>query len=115
MPHKEENHEFTPDLYPPFPEGKEFHTVELQTISLKKLEANDEAEKERAFEAFKTRGFVYLELAGTENGNTIVQGADDVARAAERTFALPMEEKKKYMPGNKELFGYVPTIRLSDF
>ena len=60
MPHKEEYSEFTPDKFPPFPEDKDFPTVELQTISLKKLEQNDEAEKDRAFEAFKTRGFVYL-------------------------------------------------------
>lgn len=93
MPHKEEYSEFTPDQYPPFPEDQQFPTVELQTISLKKLEEGDEAEKDRAFEAFKGRGFVYLELAGTDKGDTILHGADEVARAAEKTFALPTDEK----------------------
>ncbi|KAK4549511.1 hypothetical protein LTR36_006508 [Oleoguttula mirabilis] len=106
MPHKEENSEFTPEQFPPFPEDKDFPTVELQTISLKKLEENDEAEKDRAFEAFKTRGFVYLELAGTEKGDTILHGADDVARSAAQIFGLPTDEKLKYKPVNKELFGY---------
>lgn len=106
MPHKEELNEFTPDQFPPFPEDQDFPTVELQTISLKKLEDNDSAEKDRAFEAFKTRGFVYLDLAGTSNGDTILHGADDVARAAERIFSLPTDEKLKYKPANKELFGY---------
>lgn len=62
MPHKEEYSEFTPEQYPPFPDDPQFPTVELKTISLNKLEQNDEEEKARAFEAFKTRGFVYLEL-----------------------------------------------------
>jgi len=107
MPHKEDSTEFTPDQYPSFPDDPQFPTVELQTISLNKLETHDEAEINRAFEAFKGRGFVYLELAGTENGDTILHGADEVARAAEKTFAMPLEEKLKYKPTNKELFGYV--------
>jgi len=105
MPHAEEYSEFTPAQYPPFPDSLDFPSVKLETISLKKLEEGDEAEKDRAFEAFKGRGFVYLELAGTENGDTILKGADDVAQAAEKTFALPLEEKLKYKPFNKELFG----------
>jgi isopenicillin N synthase-like dioxygenase len=105
MPHKEEYSEFTPDLYPPFPDDPKFPTVELQTISLKKLEDGDEAEQDRAFEAFKSRGFVYLELAGTDKGDTILNGADEVAKVAEKTFALPLEEKLSYKPRNKELFG----------
>ena len=105
MPHKEESLDFTPEKYPDFPiDNKDFPTVELQTISLKKLEANDEEEKARAFEAFKTRGFVYLELAGTENGDTLVNGCVEVGKAASRTFALPVEEKEKYKPG-RDLFG----------
>ncbi|KAK5113224.1 hypothetical protein LTR62_003560 [Meristemomyces frigidus] len=106
MPHKEDQSEFTPDQYPPFPSDPQFPTVELQTISLQKLEDHDQDEIDRAFEAFKTRGFVYLALAGTEKGDTILHGADEVARVATQTFALPLEEKLKYKPTNKELFGY---------
>lgn len=107
MPHAEDYSEFTPDKYPPFPEDSGFPLVTLETISLAKLEADDTAEKDRAFEAFKTRGFVYLELAGTEKGETILHGADDICRVAEKTFGLPLEEKLKYKPQNKELFGSV--------
>ncbi|KXL48149.1 hypothetical protein M433DRAFT_57562 [Acidomyces richmondensis BFW] len=105
MPHKE-GPEFLPSQYPPFPDDPQFPTVKLETISLKKLEDDDEEEKERAFQAFKDRGFVYLDLAGTENGDIILHGADDVAKVAERTFKIPLEEKMKYKLGNKELFGY---------
>lgn len=110
MPHKEEYTEFTPEKYPPFPDDPQFPTVTLETISLKKLEDGDEAEQNRAFEAFKGRGFVYLELAGTPNGDTILQGADEVARVAEKTFQLPLDEKLSYKPKNKELFGYAASV-----
>ncbi|KAK0251932.1 hypothetical protein LTS09_012949 [Friedmanniomyces endolithicus] len=106
MPHREEPTEFHPDQFPPFPDDPQFPSVNLETISLKALESNDPTERERAFQAFKGRGFVYLELAGTDNGDTILHGADEVARAAEQTFALPLEEKLRYKPGNRELFGY---------
>ncbi|KAK1051331.1 hypothetical protein LTR74_016839 [Friedmanniomyces endolithicus] len=107
MPHKEESTEFHPDQFPPFPDDPhQFPSVNLETISLQKLEAGDSTEQDRAFQAFKGRGFVYLELAGTENGDTILHGADEVAKAAEQTFALPLEEKLRYKPGNRELFGY---------
>ena len=105
MPHKEEYSEFTPDQYPPFPEG--FETVELQTISLKKLLDRDHAEQDHVFEACKDRGFFYLELPGCAPGDTIKSGADEICRVAERTFQLPEDEKMKYVPGQKQLFGYV--------
>nr|POE75514.1 oxidoreductase vrti [Quercus suber] len=105
MPHAEEARaEFSPDQYPPFPAG--FPTVELVTLSLAKLTDDDAVEKERAFEAFKTRGFAYLELPGTDDGDTIAQGADELCRVAEQIFRLDAEEKRKYLPRNKELFGY---------
>ncbi|KAK0274733.1 hypothetical protein LTR91_005778 [Friedmanniomyces endolithicus] len=107
MPHKESPTEFHPDRFPPFPnDPQQFPTVNLETISLHKLESNDPTEQERAFQAFKGRGFVYLELAGTDNGDTILRAADEVARAAEQTFALPLDEKLRFKPGNRELFGY---------
>ena len=103
MPHKEEYSEFTPNDYPEFPDG--FPTVELQTISLQKLLYHDSTEEDRVFEACKGRGFFYLELAGPESGETILKGADEIACVGERTMALPMEEKMKYTPRQKQLFG----------
>lgn len=95
MPHAEAYTEFTPDNYPPFPESNDFKTVELETISLKMLLNNDDSEQDRVFEACKSRGFFYLELAGCEPGEIINKGADDICRVAERFFQLPQEEKDK--------------------
>lgn len=106
MPHAEEYTEFTPDKYPPFPDG-DFNTVELQTISLKKLLDNDDPEQDRVFEACKSRGFFYLELAGCEPGEIISKGADDICRVAERFFQLPQEEKDKQRMQKGQLDGYV--------
>ena len=105
MPHKEEYTEFTPDEYPPFPDSSEFPTVELQSISLQKLIDSDATEEDRVFEACKDRGFFYLELAGPESGDTILNGSHDMARVGEDFMALPMDEKMKYTPRQKELFG----------
>lgn len=107
MPHKEDDPDFTPDLYPSFPEGAEFPCVELQTISLQKLLDHDAAEEDRVFEICKGRGFFYLDLAGPQSGETIRKGSEQIARIGAETMALPMEEKMKYLPAHKQLFGYV--------
>ena len=105
MPHKEEYTEFTPDQYPGFPDSPEFPTVELQTISLQKLIDHDQTEEGRVFEACKGRGFFYLELAGPEPGETLLKGSEEIVRVGERFMALPMEEKMKFTPRHRELFG----------
>jgi len=91
MPHAVE---FTPETYPPFPASPEFKTVNLETISLVKLLAEDAQEQDRVFEACKTRGFFYLELAGCERGETILKGADEICHMAEDFFKLPLAEKE---------------------
>jgi len=105
MPHKEEATEFTPSEYPPFPEGDEFPCVELSTISLQKLSDHDATEENRVLEACKGRGFFYLDLAGTEDGETISESSGDICRVAERFMSLPMDTKMKYTPYQKSLFG----------
>ncbi len=107
MPHREENTEFTPEQYPPFPDSSEFPGVELQTISLQKLIDHDNAEETRVFEACKGRGFFYLELGGPEAGETILKGSEEIARVGERFMSLPTDEKMKFTPNKKELFGRV--------
>jgi len=103
MPHATE---FTPEEYPPFPSSPEFKTVDLQTISLKKLLAEDATEQDRVFEACKTRGFFYLELGDCESGETILKGADDICRMAEDVFKLPMEVKEEQRMREGQLDGY---------
>lgn len=107
MPHREEYSEFTPSEYPSFPDSPEFPTVELQDISLQRLVDHDEAEEQRVFEACKGRGFFYLNLTGPDNGETILKGSEEIAHVGERFMALPTEEKMKFTPRQKELFGYV--------
>ncbi|KAK5167033.1 uncharacterized protein LTR77_007762 [Saxophila tyrrhenica] len=106
MPHREDYTEFTPEQYPPFPDSQEFPGVELKTISLQKLLDHDSTEEDRVFEACKGRGFFYLELGGPESGETILKGSEEIARVGERFMALPNEEKMKFTPNKKELFGY---------
>ena len=105
MPHKEEYTEFRPSEYPPFPEGPDFPIVDLQSISLQKLIDHDQTEEDRVLEACKGRGFFYLELAGPESGETILEGSGDLCRVAERFMALDTDEKMKYTPRQKTLFG----------
>lgn len=107
MPHKEDNADFTPELYPSFPDDPQFPCVELQTISLQKLLDHDAAEEDRVFEICKGRGFFYLDLAGSESGEIIRKGAEEIAHIGAETMALSMEEKLKYLPAHKQLFGYV--------
>lgn len=105
MPHKESASEFTPESYPPFPVDSAFPTIDLETISLKKIQDGDASEQTRMFEACQDWGFFYLELAGAPEGDTIHSKADDVARVAEQIFQLPVEEKLKYSLTGKDLFG----------
>jgi len=115
MPHKEQYTEFTPDQYPPFPASSEFPTIDLQTISLKKLQDGDHNEQDRVVDACRTWGFFYLELPGSEQGEVIANGANDVCRVAEKTFQLPLEEKLRVgfeRRKDKSLFGCVSVCTL---
>lgn len=102
MPHSTE---FTPSSYPPFPSSPSLKCVDLETISLPKLLSKDSVEQDRVFEACKSRGFFYLELAGCESGETILHGADEICRLAEELFRLPVEEKEEYRMREGQLDG----------
>ncbi|KAH6661311.1 hypothetical protein BKA67DRAFT_654431 [Truncatella angustata] len=98
--------EFTPEQYPPFPDG--LPVVELQTISLDKLLKGDENAQDEVFEICKGRGFFYLDLRGSGVGDDFLKNAEQIARVGEETFDLPVDEKMRYTLGNKvrTLFGY---------
>ncbi|KAF2857393.1 Clavaminate synthase-like protein [Piedraia hortae CBS 480.64] len=98
--------EFDPSSYPPFPSSPSYPCVSLSTISLSALESHSPTEESRAFEAFKTRGFIYLDLSSSPNGEAILHGSETIGRIAEETFSLPLDEKLKYLPASKDLFGY---------
>lgn len=108
MPHKEEEEEFTeftPTQYPSFP--SDLKTIHLETISLQKIQNNDQQEHDRMFKACKTWGFFYLNLSHSDQGQIINQGADSIARVAEKIMRLPLEEKLRYSlnPKQREIFG----------
>lgn len=98
--------EFTPEEYPPFPDG--LPTVELQTIPLEQLLNGNAAEQERVFDVCKGRGFFYLDLRGSETGDILLTGAERIARVGEEIFELPLGEKMKCQlgQGGRTLFGY---------
>lgn len=98
MPHREEYSEFRPAEYPPFPESDEFKCVDLSTISLQKLIDHDAEEEERVLAACRGRGFFYLQLAGPEAGETILEGSEDICRVAERFYRLDMEGTSPFVP-----------------
>ncbi|EMF16564.1 Clavaminate synthase-like protein [Sphaerulina musiva SO2202] len=105
MPHKEQQHvEFVPEDYPPFP--ADLKTIDLQTISLQKIQNADSAEQDRMFAACKNWGFFYLDLTQSDQGELISQGAAQVARVAEGVMALPLEEKEQYPFTDGNIFGY---------
>lgn len=105
MPHKEQQHvEFVPEDYPPFP--ADLKTIDLQTISLQKIQNADSAEQDRMFAACKNWGFFYLDLAQSDQGELISQGAAQVARVAEGVMALPLQEKEQYPFADGDIFGY---------
>jgi isopenicillin N synthase-like dioxygenase len=103
--------EFTPDLYPQFPStllGDSFPIATLETISLKKLQQDDETtEQHRLLEACKSQGFFYLDLTGCDAGQAIFRSAHQVAQIAETVFKLPEQEKLNYAYQAGDLFGYL--------
>ncbi|SMQ49856.1 unnamed protein product [Zymoseptoria tritici ST99CH_1A5] len=108
MPHKESSpSEFDPSSYPPFPSSPDFPTLDLQTISLRALLANDPSAQEATFAACKDWGFFYLDLSDSGPlGSTLTQDSLSIARIASQIFQLPIEEKSKYAITGKDLFGY---------
>lgn len=100
-------YKFTPDSFPPFPEELESKTVKLTTISLVALQAGDKTEQKRVFKSCKGRGFFFLELGGCDAGETILQGAGEIARIGEKIAELDLDEKMKYAMKDT-LFGYKP-------
>lgn len=90
---------------PPFPD--DIPTAPLLTIHLSKLEAGDEDESSRFFQACKDLGFFYLDMFGSALGERVVSLAEDVNALQERWWALPNDVKDQYgRPHLHEFFAY---------
>lgn len=90
---------------PPFPD--DIPTAPLLTIHLSKLEAGDESESSRFFQACKDLGFFYLDMFGSALGERVVSLAEDVNALQNRWWALPNDVKDQYgRPHLHEFFAY---------
>lgn len=90
---------------PPFPDN--VPTAPLLRLSLKSLLDGDEAEGKRFFDACKDIGFFYMDMRGTEVGDSLLNDADRLFEVGEQFFELPVEEKTKYdFSAQKSYYGY---------
>ena len=92
---------------PPFPEHIE--TAPLVSVSLDKLQAGDAAAANAFFSAGKELGFMYLDMNGSELGETIVQEAEALNAVQKEWFALPTKVKDAFWqkkPGNDGFYAY---------
>ena len=111
-PTYETHEEFTPNLYPVFPESAK-PCAELATFSLQKLEAGDIAEQARLFEVCQTTGFFLLNFDSTSR-ESLPEDAEAIGRLSETMFKnLTLEEKKAYPQFKKpySLLGRCATAR----
>lgn len=97
--------EFDLSRYPPFSSEGE-PCAELDTLNLVALQ-QDEAQRTRLFEVCRSKGFFYLDLAGSDFAS-LPTDALGICTLAQDFFRRPQEEKEKYaygVPGNESIFG----------
>ncbi|KAI8237062.1 hypothetical protein K4K57_003277 [Colletotrichum sp. SAR 10_99] len=99
------NVRFSPESYPPFP--TDLPTAPIEKISLRKLLEKDDEEANRLFVACQKHGFFYLNVRDHPEGEALQTGALQMARLAEETFQLPLDEKRKHHQAyNGSIYGY---------
>ena len=90
--HLTQNNSSFPNLAP-FPE--DIPAAPLLRLSLSKLR-KDPAESERLFSASKELGFFYLDLSGDEEGEALLDDADNLFQFGPKLYDLGREELLKY-------------------
>lgn len=102
------NPKTTHHLYPAFPSN--IPTAPLVSISLRKLQANDEAESAAFFKAAREYGFFYMKLDDSELGESIIDGAEQLQTLQQEFFKRPHEEKEEFARVKIDpFFGYRKT------
>jgi isopenicillin N synthase-like dioxygenase len=81
-------------LLPQFPE--DIKTAPLVSVSFKDLEDSDANASTALFKACKELGFFYLDLFGSELGETIIKEAEKLNTLQKEFFELPNEVKDVY-------------------
>lgn len=90
---------------PPFP--NDVSIAPLPKISLRLLEANDEAESKRFFTACKDSGFFLLNLQDSPTGNLVLDDGQQLEALGKAFFDLSFEEKLAYKGPEDSAFGFV--------
>jgi hypothetical protein len=85
------NHTRSLSAFPP-----DLRTAPLESISLSNLEAGDQDVSCIFFDACRNLGFFYLDLTGSELGESIIRDAESLHALQQDFFALPHEIKDKY-------------------
>ncbi|KAF2469085.1 Clavaminate synthase-like protein [Lindgomyces ingoldianus] len=94
----------SPAPFPDFPSN--LPTIQLPTLSLSKLVAEDEDETKRLFNTCISTGVFLLELQSSQEGLGLIKQVDDVFQLGERIFELGMEEKLRHSMLNGTVLGY---------
>lgn len=81
-------------LLPPFPD--DVKTAPLVSVKFEDLEKGDAATSSTFFKACKELGFFYLDLLGSELGESIVAEAEKLNKVQRDFFKLPNEVKDVY-------------------
>ncbi|TVY47766.1 Oxidoreductase [Lachnellula occidentalis] len=81
-------------LLPSF--DKDVETAPLVSVSFAKLESGDKASSNAFFKACKELGFFYLDLFGSELGETIIAEAERLNVLQKEFFKMPFDDKQKY-------------------
>ena len=84
----------THHLHPEFP--SDLPTAPLESISLHQLESSSTSEGTKLFRACSQLGFFYLNLFGSDLGETIVHEVEELHLLQQEFYALPHEDKDRY-------------------
>jgi hypothetical protein len=91
---------------PEFPSGVK--VIDIPTVSFENLKRGSEQDSEDLFEASREYGFFLLDLRNSEEGESLLKGAETIFDLAAATFALGpevLEAEYAYNPP-KSLLGY---------
>lgn len=94
------------DQCPPFPANTP--VARLATISLSKLKLGDAGESQKLYNECREWGFFLLNLRDVEEGEALLQDAEQMFHLTEETFALDQSTLDKFaFNPPKDLIGYV--------
>lgn len=88
---------------PPFPDN--IPTAAIPLISFTKLLSNDEAESGDLFQAFRSVGFIILDLSGSQEGDTFLGEAEELFKINEELFDIGEADLLKYTQSEPRVLG----------